>query len=314
MPNFDLQGHRGARGLKPENTLPSFETAFDLGVSSVETDVHLTRDGVPVIYHDHDISERICQAREGANVPDPRSRPLLAALTLEQIQSYRALFNPDRARFPTQDATITPLADDFARRRSIDPYAPPALSDLLAFAQAYVGDEGRAAGKTDAQRQCAGALDFHLELKRVPFYPEYIGDRFDGDSLGLLEQTVLEISERAGMLERIVVRSFDHRCLRVLKQAVPRLKTAVLVAGTRPLESERLVHATGAAIYCPEYLFLDKSQVDQLHTAGVRVIPWTVNDLSAMQRLLDWGVDGITTDYPHRLRQVLQERGAPISD
>lgn len=309
MPTFDLQGHRGARGLKPENTLPSFEAAFDLGVTGVETDVHLTRDGVPVIYHDPRISERLCHPREGCDVPDPRSRPLIAALTLEQVQGYRALFNPDTARFPTQDAAITPLANHFAGRRGIDPYSPPALSDLLAFAQAYVGDEGRAAGKTDAQRQHAAAMRFHLELKRVPFYPEYIGDRFDGSALGILEQRVLEVGERASMLDRIIVRSFDHGCLRVLKQEAPRVETAVLIAGTAAVASERLVHDAGAAIYCPDYSFVDRWQVDRLHAAGVRVIPWTVNDLEAMRRLLDWGVDGITTDYPDRLIQILQHRG-----
>src|SRR2546427_2884062 len=94
---FDLQGHRGARGLKPENTLPSFEVAFDLGVTSVETDVHLTRDGVAVIFHNHHVSERLCHRREGADVPDPRTRPLVAALTLDQLRGFRACFNPDPA-------------------------------------------------------------------------------------------------------------------------------------------------------------------------------------------------------------------------
>src|SRR5438132_3103712 len=102
-PPFDAQGHRGARGLKPENTLPSFEAAFDLGVTTVETDLHLSRDGLPVIYHDPDISERLCVVRSGFAVPEPHTRPPVASLTVAQLRGYRAVLNPNPARFPTQD-------------------------------------------------------------------------------------------------------------------------------------------------------------------------------------------------------------------
>src|SRR6202790_4747871 len=97
---FDLQGHRGARGLKPENTLPSFETAFDIGVTTVETDLHLTRDGVPLICHDAVISDRLCRLITGNNAPSPETRPAISSLTLSQIRAYRADRNPDLQRFP----------------------------------------------------------------------------------------------------------------------------------------------------------------------------------------------------------------------
>src|SRR5207247_2634293 len=105
-PMFDAQGHRGARGLKPENTLPSFEAAFDLGVTSVETDLHLTRDGVPILYHDAAISERICRLIPGCDAPDPSRQPFLSSLTLQQLRGYRADRNPDPRRFPDQDAGV----------------------------------------------------------------------------------------------------------------------------------------------------------------------------------------------------------------
>src|SRR5437868_7813113 len=97
---FDLQGHRGARGLKPENTLPAFEVAFDLGVTTVETDLHLSRDGVPVVTHDPEISEHLCRLPEGKAAPDPLTRPPVRALTLAQLRQYRADGNPDPRRFP----------------------------------------------------------------------------------------------------------------------------------------------------------------------------------------------------------------------
>src|SRR5262249_57146180 len=82
MPLFDLQGHRGARGLRPENTLPAFETALDIGVHSIETDLHLTRDGVPILFHDAHISPRLCRLVSGSQAPDPAAQPPISGLTL----------------------------------------------------------------------------------------------------------------------------------------------------------------------------------------------------------------------------------------
>ena len=94
---FNLQGHRGARGLRPENTLPSFEVAFDVGVTSIETDVHLTRDGVPVLLHDATISDRLCRLLPAAGSPDPSRRPLVRQLTLAELLGYAAERNPELA-------------------------------------------------------------------------------------------------------------------------------------------------------------------------------------------------------------------------
>src|SRR5438132_2780235 len=98
MRRFDLQGHRGARGLRPENTLPSFEAAFDAGVTSIETDVCLTADGVPVLFHDAALSECLCRLLPGATGPEPARRPALCGLTLAQLRGYRADRNPDPSR------------------------------------------------------------------------------------------------------------------------------------------------------------------------------------------------------------------------
>src|SRR4051794_30307799 len=100
--HFNLQGHRGARGLVAENTLPAFETAFDLGVTSIETDVHLTRDGVPVLAHDPFISDRLCGLIPGSRSPDPAGRPLISQLRLTELRGYAADRNPDPLRFPDQ--------------------------------------------------------------------------------------------------------------------------------------------------------------------------------------------------------------------
>src|SRR5262249_49479568 len=131
MPVFELQGHRGAPGLKPENTLPAFEVALDLGATSVETDLHLTCDGVPVLFHDHSISERYCRLLPNSGAPAPARHPRLSTLALAELRGYRADRNPDPQRFPEQEARVTPLAKLFAERHEIHPYAIPTLADLL---------------------------------------------------------------------------------------------------------------------------------------------------------------------------------------
>jgi glycerophosphoryl diester phosphodiesterase len=304
MPSFcELQGHRGARGLKPENTLPSFEAAFDRAVTSVETDLHLTKDGVPIIIHDPFV--------RGVSIA--HDQLLVATTTLEQLRRYRADRNPDPRRFPYQDAGVTPVAVLFAHERGIDPYTLPTLVELFAFAEAYAGELGAKAGKNMEQRAQARRVIFDLELKRVPFRPELIGDGFDGSAPGLLEQNVIHAVREAGMLRRTRVRSFDHRSVRAAHALEPALPTGVLIAGTAPVSVAELAQAAGAHVYCPGVDFLDAAQIDQAHAAGLRVIPWTVNHPDDWDRLLAWSVDGITTDYPDRLAACLSERGIAFS-
>src|SRR5206468_5788552 len=141
------------------------------------------------------------------------------------------------------------------------------------------------------------------------FRPELIGDTFDTDTAGLLEDRVLECVHGAGVLSRTSVRSFDHRSVRIMHELEPNLTMAILIAGTAVIDPAPLACAAGAQVYCPEFEYLDEQQLTLAHAAGVRVIPWTVNDPSDWQRLLDWRVDGITTDYPDRLAAFLVQRG-----
>jgi glycerophosphoryl diester phosphodiesterase len=309
MTTFDLQGHRGARALKPENTLPSFEEALDLGVTTIETDIHLTREGLPILIHDAAVNPNLCRRLPGSTAPDPAGQPWVSSLTLAQLRGYRADVNPEPKRFSHQNATVTPLAKLYAERLGMDPYTLPLLSDLFAFADAYAGELGVRGGKTEEQRQRARQVRFDLELKRVPFYPHLIGDAFDGAAPGRLEeQVVLQVRE-ANVVERTVVRSFDHRCVRAVRRLEPRMTTAILIAETAPTDPAQLAQQAEAQIYCPDYRFLDLKQVCRLHAEGIRVVPWTANKPSHWQPLLDWGVDGIITDYPDRLAAYLRERG-----
>jgi glycerophosphoryl diester phosphodiesterase len=306
---FDLQGHRGARGQRPENTLPSFEAAFDAGVHSVETDVHLTRDGVAVLFHDAFVGDPLCVRLSGGVAEPAASRVLLSSLGLAELRGYRADLNPDPLRFPAQKAEVTPLVQWFAEHQGVDPYGIPTLDELFAFTAAYAGEPGIRAGKSDEQRQRARTLHFDLELKRVPFYPQVINDAYDGTTAGLLEERIVAAVRRADVVARTTVRSFDHRCVRLLRRLEPGLTGAVLLAEGAPVEPAELVACADAQVYCPQYEFLDAGLVRQVQAAGVRVLPWTVNHPDHWQRLLDWGVDGITTDFPEELAAFLRRRG-----
>ena len=137
---FHLQGHRGARGVHPENTLPSFEAAFDAGVSSIETDLHLTRDGVVVLHHNEML--------------DDSPGTLIRHIALADLRRQRADRNSDPLRFPHQKPLITPLAARFAERHGLHPYGIPTLAELLRIARsAFLS--GRVAPPPAAQPMAA---------------------------------------------------------------------------------------------------------------------------------------------------------------
>jgi len=285
-PGFEVQGHRGARGLRPENTLSGFELALDLGVSSIETDVHLTRDGVPVLCHDPTIG--------GAASP-----LFISHITLAQLRLCPPVEND--AGFPEHQADVGSLARHFGNERGIDPLGVLTMSELLAFAAAYSDEPGKLAGKTPAQQQMARRVVLDFELKRVPYLPGNIGDTFDGRTAGPLERRVTEEVRSAGMVDRVRIRSFDHRSLRAIRELQPRLPTALLIHHTAPVRPGDLLEAAGAAMYCPDYQFVDAEVVRQVHEADRAIVPWTVNEPAAWMQLVEWGVDGITTDFPDRL-------------
>ncbi len=297
MPPFHLQGHRGARGLKPENTLPSFEAALDAGVSSIETDLHCTADGAVVLCH-----EPVLGAALFTPPADGVFGRRLAKVSLAELRRWRADRNPDPARFPDQNSIVAPLARWFAERYAVDPFAVPTLADLFHFAAAYAGEPGVQAGKSPQQRTQATRVGFDLEWKTLPFHAAPVE----------MEQRVVEAIRAAGVAERTTVRCFDHRCVRRLRALEPRLRGAVLVANMAPVALAELVLRADVRVYCPSYDFLDEEQVRQAHAVGIRVLPWTVNEPDHWKRLIDWGVDGLTTDYPDRLAERLHFWGVPI--
>jgi glycerophosphoryl diester phosphodiesterase len=308
MESFDLQGHRGARGLKPENTLPSFEAALDAGVSSIETDLHLTADHCPVLCHDRQLHQGFCRRYLSDGSPPFEDGPLLSTLTAEQLYCFTADVVQDPRIFPFQNADPTPVATLYAERRGLHPFFIPMLSDLFGFVESYSGELGRRVGKSDEQRYRAEQVCFDLELKHIPYFNAAIEDNSDGSPCSILEQCLLEAIQAACVSKRVRIRSFDHRSVLAFRRAAASIPASVLIDGAAPVAPEEMARAALADTYCPNYHFLDESLARRLRAAGMRVHPYTVNQEADWHRLIKWGVDGITTDYPDQLGQFLRKR------
>ncbi|MBT8200798.1 MAG: hypothetical protein KJO36_09790 [Acidimicrobiia bacterium] len=287
---LDIQGHRGARGLQPENTLPAFEAALDLGVTTLEFDLHFTEDGEVVVWHDPVIDASKCGLVPGADGPDPDD-PLLpdedlmiASLSSEELSNFVCDRNPDPARFPEQRASPTALAGD--------DYGIASLGAVFDFVDAYAKDQS----KTSEQRTMAAAVAFNIETKRKPDNPAAIGDGFDGTNPGPFEVAILDIVAERGLGDRVVLQSFDHRSLWVIHVLDPSIRLAALTTRQTPDLNEYA--RRGASIWSPNQADVTAERIDEAHDLGLLVIPWTINDVDDMKKLIELGVDGLITDRP----------------
>ncbi|MBK8901247.1 MAG: hypothetical protein IPM53_08695 [Anaerolineaceae bacterium] len=292
-PGFDAEGHRGARGLLPENTLPAFEAALDLGVTTLELDLHFTQDGEVVVWHDPIIDDTKCYLPDDpadANAPDlrnPLRRIFISQQPLSVVQSFRCDLNPDSGRFPEQTAVSTPLAGSS--------YHIVTLAELFDFVAQYANSEL----KTETQRRNAASVQFNIETKRDPDHPEYIDDGFTGGEAGPFERAILEVVNGRSLTNRVIIQSFDHRSLRTIREIDTNIRLAALTTGG---EAKLDVYAAYQFnIWSPNQRDVTAELVNKAHDEGLLVIPWTVNETAEMRQLIDWGVDGIISDYPDRL-------------
>lgn len=282
--DVDVQGHRGARRIRPENTLPSFEAALDAGVSTLELDLHLSSDGQLVVWHDPEISPDKC--RTEGTVPDPATLPLVRSLTASELAQYVCDVNPDPYRL--------------LRHQKADPgevaagnYSLVTLPQLFEFVERYASDER----KTEDQRTNSETVQFNVETKRSPARPETIGDGFDGTNPGEFEHALADVINDWDYDDRVILQSFDHRSLWAFRTIAPDVRLAALTVGDQNPRFKTLSEK-GATIWSPLFTFLSADDVARAHTFGVKVIPWTVNTESGVCDVLAMGVDGLITDQP----------------
>ena len=297
MRNFDLQGHRGARGLMPENTLPGFAHALRIGVATLECDCAVTADGVVVLSHDRILNPDITRL-QGRWLDQPG--PAIHALRYEELDRY-------------DFGAIRPgsnYARRFPHQQAMDEVRMPRLADLFEL----------------VARSGANHVRFNIETKIDPTQPATTPEP------EAFVRAVMKEVQAAGVAPRTIIQSFDWRTIAIVRRDHPEVETACLTTqaigddNIRPRRDAsspwtnglhfydyrsvpKMVAAMGADIWSPRHQDLDRPTVDDAHALRLRVIPWTVNEPEDMARLIDWGVDGLITDYPDRLRAVMADKG-----
>jgi glycerophosphoryl diester phosphodiesterase len=295
---FDLQGHRGARGLAPENTLEAFTRALEIGVTTLELDLGVTKDGVVVVSHDRRLNPDHTRDADGKFLD--RDGPAIRSMTFAELQRY------DVGRLKPG----TRYASGFTEQKGVDGARIPALTEVFDLVRRMKADHVR----------------FNIETKLTPTS----GDETpDPDAFAA---AVVKVVRDAGVAPRVTLQSFDWRTLRAAKRLAPEIARACLTiergdgdnvqrgrtgpspwtagldienfGGSTPL----LVKGADCNVWSPFYRDVTPHLITEAKALGLKVIPWTVNDVAEMKPLIDAGVDGLITDYPDRLRAVLIER------
>jgi glycerophosphoryl diester phosphodiesterase len=298
---FDVQGHRGARGLAPENTIVGCETALAIGVSTLELDLGMSRDRVLVVHHDRTLNPDVTRRQDGRWL-EARG-PALLTLRFDELQAYDVGRLRPGSRY----------AEAFPQQRPVDGQPIPSLEQVFARVAALGADR----------------IGFNLETKLSPLAPSEAPEPRE------FAETLVGLLARHGLTERCTVQSFDWRTLREAQRLRPALRTVYLSAEQSGFDTIRAADSepspwtagrrvashgsvpaavadAGGAAWSPHWADLDPARIEQSHRLGLPVIPWTVNDPAAMRRLIGWGVDGLITDRPDLARDAMREAGLPL--
>jgi glycerophosphoryl diester phosphodiesterase len=302
MLSFDIQGHRGARGLSPENTLPGFARALAIGVTTLELDMGMTRDGVLVVSHDPILNPDHTRDPAGQWLEKPG--PSLFSLRLEELRRF------DVGRLRPGSA----YAARFPEQQGADGVPIPTLQEVLGL----------------VRRSGNASVLFNIETKLDPRFP----DRTPGPEDFV--DAFLKVVRESEVTNRVTLQSFDWRTLRYARGVAPEIATSCLtveqpgednIQAGRPGRSPwlaglavadfagsvpRLVKAAGAGTWSPDATTLTPALVVEAHSLGLRVLPWTVNEPGTMAALIDAAVDGLISDRPDLLRQAAAGRGRPL--
>jgi glycerophosphoryl diester phosphodiesterase len=268
-PTIDFQGHRGCRGLMPENTIPAFKKALDLGVETLEMDVVITHDKKVILSHEPWFSHEIALKPDGGEISlDEETSHRIYAMNYDETKAYDVGLKP-HPRFPEQ------------KKISIN---KPLLTDVIKQSEYYAVQLGRSAPFYNIETKCRPEGDsiFHPA-------PEEFVDLLVG------------VIQESGIEDRVIVQSFDIRTLQTAKSKYPDIKLALLIENSKsPQENIETLGFT-PDIYSPDYALVDDELISFSKEKGMKVIPWTVNETEEMEKLIALGVDGIITDFPDRI-------------
>lgn len=294
---FDLQGHRGARGLAPENTLPAFAAALSLGVTTLELDTGVTKDGVVVISHEPFPHPDTARGPDGAWLT--AHGPEIVSMTYAELARYDVgRLNP-----------ATPYGKRYPEQKPVDGTRIPKLADLF--------DLVKRSGNT--------AVRFNIETKIDPRAPQAT---LPPEAFA---RTLVRTIREAGMTGRTSIQSFDWRTLKVVQAEAPEIPTVYLTAQQKWLDNvaegspwtagvqvgqhgsvPKMVKAAGGHTWSPFFADVDAAKLAEAKSLGLPVVVWTVNEPADIARMLELGVDGIISDRPDLVRVELQKRGLPL--
>ena len=298
---FDLQGHRGARGLAPENTIAGFALTLGIGVDTLETDLAVSRDGVLVISHDPALNPDITRGPDGQFLGS--RGPVIWHTDFAELQRY------DVGRLKPG----TRYAEQYPEQKPHDGARLPRLEELFALVK-----------KSGNQK-----VRFALEIKVRPDAPD------ETMAPEPFARKLVDAVRAAGMAERTTILSFDWRALQAVQQMAPEIGTVYLsmqrpnfdnIGAGRPGASPwtagiayadhgsvpKMIRSAGGRIWSAFHLDLDAAKVKEAQALGLTVLAWTVNDPAQIARAMDLGVDGIVTDRPDRVRAEMQRRNMPL--
>lgn len=268
-PDFDIQGHRGARGLYPENSIEGFLRAIDMGVTTLEMDVVVSADSQLVVSHEAFINPAFCNGLAEDDTVN------IFKLPYADIAKYDCGSKP-YARFPEQKKLKA---------------AKPLLSDVIDAVEKYINDKG------------LKPVNYNIETKCEP-----TGDGVYNPPPAAFAKRLWDMIKDKGIAKRTTLQSFDIRTLQwAHKQGVP-VTLALLVERTANADSAIKALGFQPDIYSSQHTFLNEGVITKLHNENIKVIPWTVNETADMQKLINLKVDGIITDYPDRLVKLIKEK------
>jgi glycerophosphoryl diester phosphodiesterase len=272
---FDIQGHRGCRGIMPENSIPGFIMALEMGVTTLEMDVVITADKQVLLSHEPYMSHRICLDSSGNEISraDEKHHNIYE-MTYAEVQQYDC-GSKGHKDFPEQKKMVV---------------AKPLLSNVIKAVESFI------------EARELNPVHYNIETKSTD-----LGDEVFHPKPEEFAALLLDVVEEGGIAGRTIIQSFDPRTLNAVHNISPDIRTALLVTNQLGYRHNLSRLDFTPSIFSPNKIFLTAGMIEFMHGEGIQVIPWTVNEKKRMRELIDMGVDGIITDYPERLVDVLAE-------
>ncbi len=269
---LDIQGHRGARGMMPENSIPAFIYAMDQGVTTLEMDVVITKDHKVVVSHDPYLMHDICYNAKGEEITKKEEKEYnIYQMTYDEVMKCDC-GSKGNPRFAEQMKIKT---------------SKPLLSDVIKAAEKH------AKGVTLFE------VEYNIEVKSLPE-----DDNIFQPTVDVFSDLVFNLIDQYLPWERVTIQSFDFRVLRYWHEKYPDVKLAVLIENPKSIKANLAELGFTPTIYSSYHKLLNERGVAELHQSGIKVIPWTVNEPSDMKKLISWKVDGLITDYPNRAQEL----------